>query len=156
MRRTRLLGCIAFAFFLALAPAAEAVIQIDRGISGARIGNTRAQVKTALGTPKSTSSGMNDFGPFVRYTYDGGLQVYFQGKTKVTSVVMTGQGDKTPTGVGVGSTQAQADAVPGVKCETIAGSTSCHTGTCTAGKRITDFIISGGKVTRVTVGIVVD
>jgi len=156
MRRTRLLGCIASGFFLALAPAADAVIQIDQGIAGARIGNTRAQVRTALGSPKSTKTGSNDFGPFVRYTYEGGLQVFFQGRTKVTSVVTRGQGDKTATGVGVGSTQAQADALPGVKCDSIAGTTSCHTGTFTPGKRVTDFLISGGKVARVTVGVVID
>jgi hypothetical protein len=156
MRRTRLLGCIGLAIFLALAPAAEAVIQIDRGISGARLGNTRAQVRTALGTPKSSSSGSNDFGPFVRYTYEGGLRVFFQGKTKVTSVEMTGPGDRTATGVGVGSTEAAADALAGVKCETIAGFRSCHTNDFLAGKRVTDFQIKAGKVTRVTVGIVID
>jgi hypothetical protein len=156
MRRTRLLGCITAGTFLALAPAAQAVIQIDQGISGARIGNTRAEVRTALGTPASTSSGSNDFGPFVRYTYAGGLRVLFQGKTEVTSIEMRGPGDRTPQGVGVGSSEAKADALPGVKCETIAGFRSCHTGSFTAGKRVTDFQIKSGKVTRVTVGVVVD
>jgi hypothetical protein len=156
MRRSTVLGCIVSLIFFAAVPAAEAVIQIDQGISGARIGNTRAQVRTALGTPKSTKTGSNDFGPFVRYTYEGGLQVFFQGRTKVTSVVSRGQGDKTATGVGVGSTQADADALPGVKCESIGGTTSCHTGTFTAGKRVTDFLISGGKVARITIGVVID
>ena len=156
MRGTRLVGSISVVAFLALAPAAQAVIQLDRGISGARIGNTRAEVRTALGTPKSTSTGSNDFGPFVRYTYEGGLRVFFQGRTKVTSVMTSGPSDRTATGVGVGSTEAEADALPGGKCETIAGFRSCHTGQFEAGRRVTDFHIDGGKVTRVDVGIVID
>jgi hypothetical protein len=156
MRRTRLFGCLAFATFFALAPAAHAVIQVDRGISGARIGNTRAQVRAALGAPTRTSSGVNDFGRFVRYSYEGGLRVFFQGRTKVTSVETTGPGDRTATGVGVGSTEAQTDALPGVKCETVASIRSCHTGQFLAGRRVTDFLIKGGKVTRVSVGIVLD
>src|SRR4051794_20248142 len=156
MRRTTVLGCIVPLIFFAAVPAAEAVIQIDQGISGARIGNTVTQVRAALGKPKSSSSGSNDFGPFLRYTYDGGLRVLFQGKTNVSSVEMTGKGDRTPTGVGVGSTEAAADALPGVKCETIAGFRSCHTGAFTAGKRVTDFEIKSGKVTRVVVGNVID
>src|SRR4051794_7480933 len=115
----RLLGLIAVVSFLVVAPAAQAVIQIDRGISGARIHNKRSEVRAALGSPTSTSSGTNDFGPFVRYAYEGGLRVFFQGRTRVTSVVTTGPGDRTATGVGVGSTEAEADALPGVKCETI-------------------------------------
>ena len=37
--------------------------------------------------------------------------------------------------------------VRGVRCETIAGFRSCHTGRFTAGEIITDFLIRGGKVT---------
>ncbi len=44
----------------------------------------------------------------------------------------------------------------GVKCETTAGSRSCHTGSFKPGKTVTDFAIADGKVSRVTVGIVVD
>src|SRR3954469_2997493 len=153
MRTSTALGCILFAFFFIAAPA-SAMIQIDHGIAGARLGASRAAVRAALGTPAKASSGTNDFGPFVRYSYAGGLRVLFQGKTKVTSVFTTGLGDRTATGVGVGSTEAAADALPGVKCETIAGSRSCHTGKFLAGRRVTDFVVSGGKVTSVTVGIV--
>ena len=112
-------------------------------------------MRAALGT-SSTKSGSNDFGPYVRYRFAGGLTVLFQGKTKVTSVTTTGLGDRTTEGVGVGSTEADADKLKGVKCETIAGFRSCHTSDFEPGKRVTDFQITGGKVTRVTVGIVID
>src|SRR3954453_12283152 len=153
MRTTALLGCI---LFFALAGPAAAMIQVDRGIAGARIGATRAAVRAALGSPTKVSGGSNDFGAFVRYRYPGGLRVIFQGKTRVTSVFTSGLGDRTASGVGVGSSEAEADAVPGVKCETIAGSRSCHTGSFLAGHRVTDFVISGGKVASVTVGLVID
>ena len=55
--------------------------------------------------------------------------MFFQGRTRVTSVETTGLGDRTAEGVGVGSSEADADALPGVKCETIVGVRSCHTST---------------------------
>jgi hypothetical protein len=142
---------------LALPAQAGAYIQIDRGIAGARIGNTQAQVKTALGNPKLTKTGTNDFGPFTQLYYEGGLRVFFQGNDKVTAINTTGLGDRTAKGVGVGSTEnAVKSKVPGVKCETFGTFRTCHTGTGNPGERITDFVIKNGKVTRVTVGIVID
>jgi hypothetical protein len=143
---------------LALPAAASAYISIDHGIAGARIGNTGKQVRAALGKPKQRTTGMNDFGYFVEYRYVGGLRVLFQGGRKVSSVSTTGLGDRTTKGVGVGSSEATAKARhPKLTCETIAGVRSCHTGTFMPGKRVTDFLISKkGRVTRVTVGIVID
>jgi len=142
---------------LALPQAAAALIQVDRGIAGARIDNTRAQVRAALGPPDGSRSGDNDFGPFVEYRYAGGLRVLFQGGRRVTSVSTTGRGDRTARGVGVGSTERAVRArVDGVRCETIGGTRSCHTGDFAAGERITDFLLRRGRVTRVTVGRVLD
>ena len=140
---------------LTAAPAG-AMIQVDRGIAGARLGASRAAVKAALGNPTSSKTGSNDFGPYVRYKFAGGLTVYFQGKSRVSSVETTGLGDRTAGGVGVGSPEGDVDALPGVKCETIEGVRSCHTADFLPGKRVTDFHIVGGKVDRVTVGLVVD
>jgi hypothetical protein len=141
----------------AAAPAADAMVQIDRGIAGARIGNTRAAVRAALGQPASTRSGNNEFGSFVEFRFSGGIRVFFQGGNKVSSVSTTGLGDRTGRGVGVRSSeQTVMNKVPGVTCETVAGTRSCHTGTFSAGRRVTDFLIRNGRVTRVTVGIVID
>ena len=59
--------------------------------------------------------------------------------------------------MGVGSTEAQVKArVRGVRCETVAGTRSCHTGRFSAGEIITDFQLRNGKVRRVAVGRVID
>jgi hypothetical protein len=145
------------ALALVQAPAALAVIQIDHGISGVRISNTRAQVRASLGAPAKQKTGSNDFGRYVQYTYKEGIVVTFQGEDRVSSISTSGLGDRTAKGVGVGSTEAEVKSgVPGVKCETIAASRSCHTGKFTAGKKITDFSIVNGVVSGVTVGIVLD
>jgi hypothetical protein len=157
MRRWTTFGCLFLASLLLPAGTASALIQIDRGIAGARIGASRADVRAALGKPSKIASGTNDFGRFVRYTYAGGIRVTFQGRTKVTAVETTGLGDRTTRGVGVGSTEAAVKArVRGVRCETFASLRSCHTGQLLPGRRITDFRIVAGKVDRIVVGLVID
>src|SRR4051794_8853188 len=155
---TRSLALLAaVAALLALPAAASAFIQIDKGIAGARVGNTGAQVRAALGTPAKRIVATNDFGKYVEYRYAGGLRVLFQGAKRVSSVSTTGLGDRTTKGAGVGTTETSLKKRhPGLKCETIAGTRSCHTGHFTAGSRVTDFLLKKGKVVRVTVGNVID
>ena len=142
---------------LALPAGASALVQVDKGIAGARLDNTKAQVRAALGRPASVHNGTNDFGPFTTYRYRGGLRVNFQGRTSVTSVSTGGRGDRTARGVGVGSRESTVRRrVRGVRCETVAGIRSCHTHKFRAGEVVTDFLIKRGKVTRVTVGRVLD
>ena len=143
----------AVAVFLAAAAPADAMVQLDKGIAGVRIGNTRAAVRTSLGKPQKQRAGSNDFGSYVQYSYSGGITVIFQGEDRVTSVTTPGLGDRTSNGVGVGSPVADVKAhVPGITCE---GSV-CHTGRLAAGRRVTSFSIAAGKVTSVQVGIVLD
>jgi hypothetical protein len=154
MLRTPLLAA---GLTLAMAPAADAMIQIDRGIAGARLGNSKAEVRAALGTPARVVTGSNDFGPFTEFRYRGKLRVTFQGNTEVTGVSTTGLGDRTARGVGVGSREAAVkQKVPGVTCSTIAGFRSCDTKQGLPGQRLTSFRIKNGRVTRVTVAIVID
>jgi hypothetical protein len=142
---------------LATAPAASALIQIDRGIAGARLGNTKPQVRAALGNPNRIINGTNDFGPFTEFRYRGRIRVIFQGRTNVTGVVTTGLGDRTARGVGVRSTlQAVQNRVPGVSCQQVPGGRICQTGSGLPGQRITAFFIRNGRVTRVTVAFVID
>lgn len=159
-RMARRGGCAAVAiasFGLLAPPSAGALIQVDEGIAGARLGNTRAEVRAALGTPDRVQRSTNEFGPFLQYRYEGGIRVSFQGRRRVTAVTTTGRGDRTARGVGVGSSEAAVRArVPGVTCETFAGFRSCHTGDLAPGETITDFALRNGKVRRVTVGIVID
>jgi hypothetical protein len=156
-RRGFVAGLAALLAPLGAPAAAEALVQVDRGIGGARLGNSRAEVRAALGAPASTRSGTNDFGRFLQWRFRGGVTVIFQDRTEVTTVSTTGRGDRTPRGVGVGSTEAAVrNRVRGVRCETIAGFRSCHTGRFTAGEIITDFQLRGGKVRRIAVGRVLD
>jgi len=60
---------------LAAAPA-SAMIQVDRGIAGARLGASRATVRAALGKPTAIKTGSNDFGRYVRYTFAGGVLMF--------------------------------------------------------------------------------
>jgi hypothetical protein len=159
LTRTRsLVPAAALAFTLASASTAEAVIQVQKGITGIRLGMSQAQVKTGLGNPARTKTGHNDFGPFTQFLYRGGITVTFQGNASVTAVAIAGHTDRTPSGVGVGSTEKQVKAgVPGVRCQTLAAVRDCHVGAFRPGMRVTDFILGpNGRVTRVTIGLVID
>jgi hypothetical protein len=149
-----LLGACALA--LTQAPGALALIQLDKGISGVRIGNTKAQVRASLGTPQKSRSGQNEFGRFVQYSYAGAITVVFQGEDRVSSIVTTGLGDRTASGIGVGSPEDAVKNISGIRCETFGSSRSCHTGRLVSGRKVTDFRISNGKVTSVFVGQVLD
>ena len=156
-RRLTPLAAVTLLAPLGAPAAAQALIQVDRGIAGARLGSTRAEVRAALGRPAAIRTGANDFGRFVQYRFRGGITVIFQGRREVSAVSTTGRGDRTRRNVGVGSTEAQVKArVRGIRCETIEGTRSCHTGRFTAGEIITDFQLRGGTVRRVAVGRVLD
>jgi hypothetical protein len=158
VKRSICAAALLLAIALAVPPTAGALIQLDRGIAGVRLNNTKAEVRAALGKPKRIVNGMNDFGPFTRFDYRGRIRVIFQGQKRVTSVTTSGLGDRTARGVGVGSTEKAVNRrTPGVKCETfIGGIRSCHTGSFSAGTRVTDFRIRKGRVRRVTVAFVID
>ena len=158
MKRFSLAVALLAACALVAPVGAGAVIQIDQGIGGVRIGNSGAEVRAALGRPDHVRRGRNAFGRFARYEYTAErMRVTFQGGRRVSLVSTAGVGDRAMSGVGVGSTEREVGAgIPGVKCETIAGARSCHTNEFRAGQRVTDFIIRGGKVARVNVGIVID
>jgi hypothetical protein len=137
--------------------AASALIQINRGIAGARLGNTKAQVRAALGQPNRVVNGNNDFGAFTEFRYAGGIRVTFQSGNRVTGVSTTGRGDRTTRNVGVGSTlQAVQNRVPGVNCEPIPGGRLCQTGSGLPGQRTTVFFVRNGRVTRAIVAFVID
>ena len=154
MRRATCL--LTAAAVLLLAPAADAMIQLDRGIAGARLGNSKAEVRAALGKPSSVVKHNGEFGRTTTYRYRGGVRVIFL-EGRVTLAGTTGRGDRTKRGVGVGSTErAVRRRVRGVLCETIAGTRSCHTGRFTAGEIVTDFLLHGGTVRRVSIGRVFD
>jgi hypothetical protein len=155
--RRAVVAVAVIALWLVPASTADAVIQVQRGISGIALGMSPARVKAGLGMPAKVKTGSNDFGPFTQYLYRGGITVTFQGNANVTAITITGPTDRTARGVGVGSTETAVKArVSGVKCETTGGVRSCHVGAFLPGHRVTDFVIRNGRVSRVTVGFVID
>ena len=147
---------LALAALTVLVPAATARIVPQQGIAGVRLDMTQAQVRALLGPPPKVKHGSSDFGPYTRFTYPR-VTVMFQGNAKVTSVWTQSPAEKTAGGAGVGSTEAQVKAaVPAAVCKTQFGSRDCIVGKLVAGRRITDFAIRRGRVTRVTVAYVLD
>jgi hypothetical protein len=156
----RLLASLAVLGALAvIAPGnAAAIIQIDQGIAGVRLGNTKKQVRAALGTPKRIRHGSSELGPFTQFDYAGRIRVFFSGGNRVTLVATRGLGDRTARGVGVRSRlNAVRNRVPGVTCEPPSlGLRVCHTNDFEPGQVVTSFILKNGRVIRADVGVVID
>ena len=121
---------------LAFAPARTPRSRSTEGLAGARLGNTRADVRRALGKPSKVQQGRNDFGRWVSYRFAGKITVFFQGREVVTSVQTAGLGDRTASGIGVGSTEADlTKSIKGLTCEDVGANVrTCHTGEFIAGR----------------------
>lgn len=139
-----------------LAASAAPAIRIGHGIAGVVLGMSQAAARAKLGKPVIVVHGKNDFGPYTELRYHGYV-VDLQGNDRVTSIVTTLVREKTPAGIGVGSSWSQVRAkVPHVRCEGTATLGDCHVGRLLPGKTVTDFFIRDGKVSRVVVGVVLD
>ena len=160
MLRRRALTCGAIvlaATALASTPMASGTIVPQRAMAKVSLGMNRAQVERVAGKPLRVERRHNEFGSLTRLVYPGPVTVDFQGNATVTAVWTTGKTERTSRGVGVGSTRAQVlRLVPGARCETTAGFAHCYVGSFEPGRRVTDFRLSNGRVTRVTVGFVID
>jgi hypothetical protein len=151
---TRLLVAVGLAAAaLAVAAPAGAVIHPGSSIAGVKLGMTKAEVRTKLGQPDRIVRQRNEFGPVTTFRYFR-LWVTFQGNREVTAVKTTRRKERTPRGIGVGSTRAQVKArVRGVKCPE---PTICEKGRLVPGSRVTVFRLFKGRVTSVLVGFVID
>ena len=134
------------------AGSARATIVAQRSIAGVTLEMTKAQVRAKLGAPPRVRRGRNDFGAWTQFVYPR-VEVTFQGGNSATGLQTTSPLERTARGAHVGSTKAELLArVPGLKCETV----HCFLGSFTAGKRVTDFFLRRGRVTRIVVGFVID
>jgi opacity protein-like surface antigen len=141
---------------LALPAAAAARIVPQRGIAGANLDMTQAQVRTKLGKPDKVGHPTSPiFGEYTTWFYDGtSVDMFRTQDRKVFNVSTTSKAQKTATGVGVGSTAAAVKkGVNGARCN----AQHCWVGRFEGGSKVTDFRLSAkGRVTRVTIGYVLD
>jgi hypothetical protein len=142
---------------LVLAGTAAAAILPQRGIAGAKLLMTQAEVEAVLGEPGDVETGTNIFGPYTVFEYYR-LAVTFQGDEQVSAVTTRRFSEKTPKGIGRGSTEAALrSAHPKAKCRTESPSfRHCWIGRFGAGQTVTDFRIRNGRVSRTTVAFVID
>lgn len=155
MRRAAVLGA-AVAVALFAAGAGSATIVIGHGIAGVRLGMSQPAVRAKLGKPAKIVQAKNEFGPYTEFRYRGYV-VDFQQNLTVTSVTTTLAREKTPSGIGVGSTWAQVRRKAAhLSCTGAPLLGDCHVGKLLPGRTVTDFFFKAGKVTRVLVGIVLD
>lgn len=147
---------VALAAALALPATAAGTIVIGKGIGGVALGMSQAQVRARLGPPARVERGRNDFGPYVVLHYPT-LTVRFQAVRGASSVSTTSPRERTPSGVGVGSTRAELRAkVPGIRCQRELGVDHCWVGRFQPGRVVTDFLLRKDRVSRVTIGVVID
>ena len=154
MKKTSAL--IAALIVLTVPAAAAARIVPQRGIAGAALDMTRAQLQAKLGDPDRKQTRTSDvFGRYDTWFYGRtSIDLFHAGAGKAFNISTTSRSQKTSTGVGVGSSVAQVKAgVRGVHCD----KQHCYVGRFDPGQKVTDFLLSKtGHVTRVTVGYVID
>lgn len=140
MRRFLVIAAAGLA--LVVAGSASATIRPQRGMSGVALGMTKAQVQAKLGRPIGTGGG--------RYFY-ARVWVGFR-LGRVVEVTTTRSTERTGSGVGVDSSEAQVRrAYPSVVCGPSGGFRRCRLGSGEPGTRATDFLLGRGKVLQVSV-----
>jgi hypothetical protein len=141
---------------LALPASASARIVPQRGIGGANLDMTEAQLFAKLGQPDKTVHPKSPiFGTYTTWFYGGtSVDMFRTGDRKIFNVSTTSKKEKTTTGVGVGSTSAAVKkGIKRVHCDL----QHCYLGRFEGGNKVTDFALSkNGRVTRVTIGYVLD
>lgn len=138
----RFLAIAAVGIALLAAQSAVATIKPQRGMSGLWLGMTKAQVQSKLGRPIGTGGG--------RFYY-ARVWVGFR-LGRVVEVTTTRSTERTPSGVGVDSSEADVRrAYPAVVCGPSGGFRRCRLGSGRPGTRATDFLLGRGRVLQVTV-----
>jgi opacity protein-like surface antigen len=140
MRRFLVIAAAGIA--LLVASSAAATIRPQRGMSGVSLGMTKAQVQAKLGRPIGTGGG--------RYFY-ARVWVGFR-LGRVVEVTTTRSTERTSSGVGVDSSEAQVRrAYPSVTCGPSGGFRKCRLGSGNPGTRATDFLLGRGKVLQISI-----
>jgi hypothetical protein len=140
MRRLLALSAAGIAL-LAVQPAV-ATIRPQHGMSRVVLGMTKAQVRARLGAPIGGGGGR---------LYYARVWVGFR-LGRVVEVTTTRSAERTASGIGVDSSEADVRRVyPSVVCGPAAGFRRCRLGSGDPGTRATDFMLGHGRVLQVTV-----
>lgn len=140
---------------------ASGLLVPQASLRGVRVGMSYAQVRAKLGRPGSDRATTHPILGQTRTLTYGQMTVTIDGRADtslVTALLTVSRYDRTSSGLGVGSTEAQLRAgLKGLKCETSLGYRTCRLGILRAGRLVTDFSISrAGKVKRISLGRVLD
>jgi hypothetical protein len=128
--------------FLAFAAGASATIKPARGMAGAMLGMSPAQVQAKLGRPVVRSGGRWYY-PTVHVTFRG---------ARVVELTTTKKAERLSNGIGIHSTEGQVQtAFPQAKCAAWTIFRRCRLGTGARGSRVTDFILARGRVFQITI-----
>ncbi|HEX4735452.1 MAG TPA: hypothetical protein VH247_13625 [Thermoleophilaceae bacterium] len=141
---------------VALPASASARIVPQRGIGGANLDMTQAQLRAKLGKPDKVQRPTSPiFGKYTTWFYGAtSVDMFNTQDRKVFNLSTTSKSEKTSAGVGVGSTVAAVKkGVSRVHCD----AQHCWVGRFEGGSKVTDFQLSPkGRVTRITIGYVLD
>ena len=152
--RVVLVAALAAICLSAAATPASGRIFLQQGLAGVHLQMTPSQVKHVLGKPKGVKSGHNTYGRFFQYRYPK-ILVVFQGLRTVTAIMTSRKTERTPRGLGVGSTKAQVKRIAGIHCRNALLANFCYIGVAAPGRRITEFRFNDSKrVTQVEIGVV--
>jgi hypothetical protein len=167
MRRPATAALVAVLCLLVVGVAVSgAKIVPQKGIAGAKLGMTQKRVLKKLGEPDRDRIRNNPFSgeDYIELKY-GRTWVSFSGtvdSSEVWGVSTKDRGERTASGVGVGSTKKQVKAgVKGVTCANEFGIRHCYVGEFLPFETVTDFRLKKPKhkparVKSVGVGIVLD
>jgi hypothetical protein len=155
--RRRLALALTAALALGMALPAAATIVPQHSIAGVKLGMTEKRVRALKGKPLAVRKSRNDFGTFRELVY-ARVRVGFQSGSKVTAVSTTSPKERTARGLGIGSSVEQIKAaLKGVRCKKEFGIDHCWLGAdWKPGAVVTDLMLKHGRVSRVTIGYVID
>ena len=135
---------------------AGAQILVQKGIAGVRLGNTEGQVRAALGRPQSITLTSQPTRLKHLIFASGTTVSIFRGSGRVVNVDTINRRERTPSGVGIGSTKTAIHAgIRQVICP-VDEPLVCRVGVLEAGRVSTDFLFRHGKVWRVNIGVLLD
>ncbi|MHB8059500.1 MAG: hypothetical protein ACYDHO_01540 [Gaiellaceae bacterium] len=141
---------------LVLSGSGAAAIVPQHSIAGIRLGMDAKAVRAKLGSPRRILKGSNfQIGPWRRYIYPQITVVFQRGQTRF--LLTKSAREKTPSGIGVGSTLKQVRA--GLRretCKRMLGYYRCWTGHWQTGRLITEFRFEHFRVIQVSLGYVID